>query len=97
MLPVSAIWEEALVIIRREMTEASYRNLIIGLVADRIEDGNVFVLVMPKNSPLNIEVKYSSLYNVYMEKITAALSAVTGTHLTVRLELSDASLKNVLP
>lgn len=91
MLPVSAIWEEALVIIRREMTEASYRNLIIGLVADRIEDGNVFVLVMPKNSPLNIEVKYSSLYNVYMEKITAALYAVTGTHFTVRLELSDAS------
>ena len=64
MLSAGLIWEKAQEYIKREMTEASYRNLVAGLIPSRIENDDELVLVMTPDSPLNTELRFSSLSNV---------------------------------
>lgn len=91
MLSAGLIWEKAQEYIKREMTEASYRNLVAGLIPSRIENDDELVLVMTPDSPLNTELRFSSLSNVYKSKIESALYFACGTPLKVRFVTEEES------
>ena len=59
MLSAGLIWEKAQEYIKREMTEASYRNLVAGLIPSRIENDDELVLVMTPDSPHHVVYIFS--------------------------------------
>lgn len=85
--PASVIWEKSLAILKEEMSDASYRNFIQGLIPLGIDDGNVFMLSLPRGKNAygySNELQLTSLRHVYMETIARIVSNVAGAELTVR-------------
>ncbi|MDD7488200.1 MAG: hypothetical protein PUK25_00775, partial [Clostridiales bacterium] len=73
------IWEKSLAILKEEMSDASYRNFIQGLIPLGIDDGNVFMLSLPRGKNAygySNELQLTSLRHVYMETIARIVSNV---------------------
>lgn len=89
MFSANVLWEKAIEIFRRDVTEASYRNFVAGLKPLRIENGNTLILSMDTNSPLSTDFRLSSLNNVYKERIESALFSVSGVQYKIKIVVGE--------
>lgn len=95
MYSTSVLWEKAIEVFRRDVTEATYRNFVSGLRPLRIENGDTLILSMNSSSPLGVDVSLASINNIYKDKIENALFVVSGVRYKIKIvvDSDDSRMK----